>query len=562
MATLKENKIDYELCNVSDLKENEMKVMTVNAFNKEYKILLVKYEDEFYAIGNKCSHYSLPLINSVLFRGRIRCFAHGACFDVKTGDIEDFPGNDCLPKYKVRVNKATNKVHLEATLEELELKFRIKNPKAKVEIKQNSEKFVIIGGGAAALECVETLREEGYSNCITLVSSESHAPYDRPKLSKTFDVEIDKILLRSESFYEENNIKFLKNHKVTKVDFDSRKVECENGNKIDYDKLVIATGLIPCKHKPVPGDNLKGIFTLRSYDDSRLIVNYVNECQYRKKGGKLSILLIGTSFTALESASYFTNKATVTIICRRTPFSSHFGQQVGEKVVKLHESKGVKFIINAKLDVIEFKSSSSDANCLGSAVMSDGSIIDADVCLVATGSNPATSFLNGSNISIDSSGYIVVDKYMKTNVDNVYAVGDLAKFPRSCVKVYNEENKNDLINVQHWQMSQMQGRVAAYSLIHHNNELKSIPFFWSLNYGKTVRFTGYNDKYDEIIFHDDATNAYKFAAFYILNNRVIGVCTCDWDPMCATVAELMYNDIVIQKDSIKSDPWGIKALMK
>ena len=91
-----ENKIDYELCNVDDLKENEMKLMTVNAFNKEYKILLVKYENEFYAIGNKCSHYSLPLSSGVFYKGRIRCFAHGACFDVKTGDIEDFPGNDCI----------------------------------------------------------------------------------------------------------------------------------------------------------------------------------------------------------------------------------------------------------------------------------------------------------------------------------------------------------------------------------------------------------------------------------------------------------------------------------
>ena len=559
-----ENKIDYELCNVDDLKENEMKLMTVNAFNKEYKILLVKYENEFYAIGNKCSHYSLPLSSGVFYKGRIRCFAHGACFDVKTGDIEDFPGNDCIPKYRINVNKTTNKVHLEATLEELELKFRIKNQKAKLEINKETQtkKFVIIGSGSAALECVETLREEGYSNCVTMITAESYTPYDRPKLSKALDVEIDKITLRDENFYKENQIKFLKNHKVKKIDFEKRLVECENGSLVEYDKLVIATGLVPTKHKPVPGADLNGIFTLRSYDDSKLIVNYQKECKNRKNGRNLNVLIIGTSFVALEAATYFVGKANVTVICRRLPFSSHFGKPVADKVVKLHESKGVKFIINSKLDITEFKASADNAKCIGSAVMTDGSTIDADFCLVAIGSKPATSFLKGSKIEVNEAGYIKVDKYMKTNIDNVYAVGDVMNFPRSCIRVYNEENKDDLINVPHWQMSHMHGRIAAYSLLDRNIELKSIPFFWSLNHGKTLRFAGFNDKYDEIVFHDDPVNTNKFSAFYILKNRVIGVCSCDWDPLTATVAELMYNDVVIQKDHIIKDPWGIKDLMK
>jgi NAD(P)H-nitrite reductase large subunit len=395
-----------------------------------------------------------------------------------------------------------------------------------------------------------------------MVTAESYAPYDRPKLSKALDVEIDKILLRDENFYKDNQIKFLKNHKVKKIDFEKRVVECENGTLVDYDKLVIATGLVPTKHKPVPGADLDGIFTLRSYDDSKMLTNYHKECKSRKNGGSLNVLIIGTSFVALEAATYFIGKASVTIICRRLPFSSHFGKQVAEKVIKLHESKGVKFIINSKLDITEFKASADDSKRLGSAIMSDGSTIDADLCLVAIGSKPATSFIKGSKIDVNDAGYIKVDKYMKTSIDNVYAVGDVMNFPRSCIRVFNDENKDDLINVPHWQMSHMHGRIAAYSLLDRNIELKSIPFFWSLNHGKTLRFAGFNDKYDEILFHDDPVNANKFAAFYILKNRVIGVCSCDWDPLAATVAELMYNDVAIEKDHVIKDPWGIKDLMK
>jgi NADPH-dependent 2,4-dienoyl-CoA reductase/sulfur reductase-like enzyme/nitrite reductase/ring-hydroxylating ferredoxin subunit len=552
-------KIDYELCDATDLKENEMKDFTVNHNDKSYRILLTKYQNEFYAIGNKCSHYSLPLSNGVLYKGRIRCFAHGACFNVKTGDIEDFPGHDCLPSYKIQLNKTTNKVHLTTTIEELEQKFRIKTPKQK-QITSSSKKIIIIGSGAASLECVETLREEGVTTGVTIITSESYTPYDRPKLSKAFDLEIEKITLRDENFYKENNIGFIKNHPVKAINANKRQIECENGRLFDYDKLVIATGLIPTKHRPVPGADLNGIFTLRSFDDSKRILQYLTT----KKRENLKVLIIGTSFVALESATYFTGKASVTVICRRLPFSSHFGKQAAEKIVKLHESKGVKFIMDSKLDVVEFRSSVDDVASIASAIMTDGSSIDADICLVAIGSRPATSFIKDCGVNMNAAGYIIVDKYMRTNVEDVYAVGDLVVFPRTCIKVSNDGNKNDLINVPHWQMSHMHGRIAAYSLLERGVELSSIPFFWSLNHGKTVRFAGFNDKYDEILFHEDVgekKNVNKFVAFYILESRVVAVASCDWDPICATVAELMYNDVFISRDCVLSDPWGVKALM-
>lgn len=88
------------VCNNGDLQENEMKVFDIG---EDGKVLLIKQHGEISAIGHKCTHYGAPLVQGALGDGRVRCPWHGACFNTKTGDIEDFPGFDSLPCYQVTV---------------------------------------------------------------------------------------------------------------------------------------------------------------------------------------------------------------------------------------------------------------------------------------------------------------------------------------------------------------------------------------------------------------------------------------------------------------------------
>jgi nitrite reductase/ring-hydroxylating ferredoxin subunit len=96
--------IERELCSANDMGNNSMKEfeIEINA-DVKVKVLLIKYDNEFSCVASKCTHYSVPLSMGVLHNGRLRCMAHGACFDVKTGDIEDYPGPDCLPTYNVLI---------------------------------------------------------------------------------------------------------------------------------------------------------------------------------------------------------------------------------------------------------------------------------------------------------------------------------------------------------------------------------------------------------------------------------------------------------------------------
>ena len=109
------DQIDYELCDSNEIENNSMKSVEIKLGDKTFKVLLIKYENKLSCMANACSHYGVPLSMGVMYKGHVRCMAHGACFNVNTGDIEEYPGVDCLPTYKVHVNETTNKIHNRST---------------------------------------------------------------------------------------------------------------------------------------------------------------------------------------------------------------------------------------------------------------------------------------------------------------------------------------------------------------------------------------------------------------------------------------------------------------
>lgn len=133
-----------------------------------------------------------------------------------------------------------NEVRVRAKRVELETSKRLK-AMAKHDAR-DSQSIVVIGGGPSGATCVETLRQEGYTGAITLVCKEDCLPYDRVKVSKTMDFEIEKAEFRTSQFYQENGIEVLRGIEATGVDVTNKSVALSNGNTIKYDRLYIATG--------------------------------------------------------------------------------------------------------------------------------------------------------------------------------------------------------------------------------------------------------------------------------------------------------------------------------
>ncbi|RNA41113.1 apoptosis-inducing factor 3-like isoform X1 [Brachionus plicatilis] len=562
------DRLEFKLCNQIEIEDNSMKEFEIDlGQEKKSKVLLIRQKDAFYCLAPKCSHYQVPLVNGVLIKDRLRCFAHGACFNIKTGDIEDYPGPDCVPKYEVFLD-GQNDVFIRATKEELLTTKRLKQM-SKVALRSDCAKqypkCLIIGSGAAGIVCADTLREAGFEN-VVLLTKENCMPYDRPKLSKALNLTFDEIRLRKDDYFSQNGIKFCPNEDVEKIDFDHRKVFSSSGNVFDYDRLVIATGL---RANPIPktkGSDLKGIFTLRSFKDAQEIIEFFNNLN--NDSHKPKIVLVGGSFISMELAAFFADKAQLTILSRLKPYENVFGTLVSSKVQKLHESKGIKFRIGSETDICEYTESAVRSGQVGLVKLKDNSELECDLCLVAIGGQPVTDFLTNSQVKLSLNNFVYVDKHMRTSVPNVYAAGDIAHFPKACLSglefSLSKNQKLDHVNIGHWGLASSLGRTAALSIVSEYSDeykdkeisLRIVPFFWSSQHNKNIRFAGYNSNFELVIFHEDSTkqNEYKFAAFYILLNRVVAVCTLDWDPLCALFAEAMYNKIEVRREQVEKDP--------
>lgn len=514
--------VEAVVCGVDDLKDGEMREVDVG----EGKALLVKENGQFYAIGNKCTHYGAPLAKGALSNGRVRCPWHGACFNVKTGDIEDFPGLDSLPKFDVTV--ADGKVKVKGD-KALLTSSKVQKSMCK-QSAENQKSVLIIGGGPASVMCAETLRKEGFTGKITIATQERHLPYDRIKLSKAMDSSADAIALRNADFYKTNGIDILNNKKAMSVDSQAKIVKFEDESSLNYTSLVIATGGKP-RQLPINGADFENVCLLRTPDDA-------NKIAEAAKGKK--VVIIGSSFIGMEVAAFLADKAeSVSVVdIIKVPFQLVLGEKVGSVLQKLHEDQGVKFYFERGI-----KEFTGNGNRATEAVLSDDTKLPCDLAILGVGVVPATDFLKDSDITMTNRGFIPVDKNMKTNVDGIYAAGDIVEFP-----LFTAGDQQ--VNVQHWQMAHAHGKAAALGILEKNEDVKSVPFFWTMMYKKSIRYTGYGFGYDDIVVHGDL-DAPNFTAFYTKGDDVVAVATLGTDPVAAQVAEIMYAGQKILKAEIQ-----------
>jgi apoptosis-inducing factor 3 len=522
-----QNSVDFTekiVFNEVDLGENEMKEVDMG---DDRKVLVIKQKGKITAIGGKCSHYGAPLIGGGLGEGRIRCPWHGACFNIETGDIEDFPGLDSLPCYDVKVEEGLVKVR--AKTNDLLYDKRLKKMSKKNP--GNSETFVVIGGGPAAQTCVENLRQNGFDGRIVMICKEPCLPYDRVKVSKYFNLTHDEIALRSQIFYDDNEIEVFLNVEATSLDTSNKEISLSSGNKLKYDKLFIATGA-RAKHPELPGNDLKNIFTLRNLVDAHKINEQLKPSSH--------VVILGSSFIAMEAAAYCADKAAkVTVVSRSSMlFNNLFGEAVGDRIVELFKSKNVEFIVNRGIKSFYGKNEN-----LESVELTNGKTMQADICIVGIGSKLNTEFLLDSGLSVNADGSIDSNLYLGTNVSDVFVGGDIANAP-----VFT--NNNELATIGHYSLAQYHGKIAALNMIGIKTELRAVPYFFTFLFGNCFTFTGHG-KATEVLVEGDLESL-KFTAFYFdEDENVVSMSSCQPDKSIAEFAEKLSQGYLFHKDDIE-----------
>ncbi|RBR24661.1 uncharacterized protein FIESC28_02594 [Fusarium coffeatum] len=491
------------------------------------KVLLVNTGGTTQALGSKCTHYGAPLAKGVLTNdGRITCPWHGACFNAKTGDIEDAPALDHLPVFQV--TERDGAVYVTGEESAIKSSKRQPNVSCKGFGALQEDQVVIVGGGSGTLGVVESLREDGWKGGITVVSNEGYYPIDRTKLSKALMTDLDKLTWRNKDFYEGGSIKFV-NGSVNNVDFNGRFVTTEEGEKISYTKLVLATGGTP-KRLPLDGfKNLENIFTLRSVHDTRKIVEQIGD-----KGKK--IVVVGSSFIGMECAVATASDNDVTVVgMENVPLERVLGEKVGAGLQKALEGKGVKFYMGASVDKAE--PSSSDSSKVGAVCLKDGTKLEADLVVLGVGVSPATQYLqNNSNITLEKDGSIKVnDDYSVSGLQDVYAIGDIATFP-----YHGPGGEGKPVRIEHWNVAQKAGRIAARHIVSPGGKTEHfIPIFWSA-LGAQLRYCGNTmaSGWDDLVL-DGSAEENQFVAYYCKGETVVAMASMGRDPAMAQSAELM-----------------------
>uniref|UniRef100_A0A669C5F1 AIF family member 3 n=1 Tax=Oreochromis niloticus TaxID=8128 RepID=A0A669C5F1_ORENI len=505
--------VEASVCHVKDLENGQMREVDLGSG----RALLIKEHGEFTAMGHKCPHYGAPLVKGVLSKGHVRCPWHGACFNIATGDIEDFPGLDSLPIFQVRVEK--DKVIIRANKQALQSQKRSK-PMARCSAVINSNTgfshVLIIGSGPAGLVCAETLRQEGFTDRIVMCTMDKHPPYDRPKLSKSLESTAEQLRLRSMDFLQDHDIELLTEKEVVAIDVKTQSVIFEDGLRMEYRKLFIATGSRP-KPMNYKGKDVRNVFHLRTPEDANSIARLANN---------KNAVIVGTSFVGMEVAAALTDKAhSVSVIgIESVPFKKALGEKVGKAIMKVE---------TCFFPLLQLKE----------VVLKSGKVLRADVCVIGAGSVPATGFLKQSGIHLDSKGFITVNKNMQTNVDGVFAGGDVVMFP------FPPRN-NKKVNIPHWQMAHVHGKVAALSMMGRATEIKTVPYFWSAMFGKTIRYAGYGDGFDDVIIQGDLDEL-RFVAFYTRSEEVVSVTSMNYDPIVSRVAEVLGSGKTIKKRDVE-----------
>lgn len=357
---------------------------------------------------------------------------------------------------------------------------------------------MIVGGGLAAARTAEQLRRAEYTAAITIVSDENHLPYDRPPLSKeVLRAETDDVTLKPAEFYADNNITVLLGNGARSVDTVAKSLTLADGATLDYDELVIATGLVPKRIPSFP--DLPGIHVLRSLDESRALRSEARDAT--------RAVVVGAGFIGCEvAASLRALDVNVTLVePQPAPLASVLGEQIGGLITRLHQAEGID--VRCGVGVAEV----SGDDRVRTVTLTDGSELDADLVIVGIGSKPATDWLEDSGITIDNG--VVCDEVGRTTAPHVWAIGDVA----SWLDVVAGQ-----VRVEHWSNVADQARAMVPAMLGHEaSAAVTVPYFWSDQYDVKIQCLGEPEATDTVhIVEDDGR---KFLAYYERDGVVVGV---------------------------------------
>jgi 3-phenylpropionate/trans-cinnamate dioxygenase ferredoxin reductase component len=382
--------------------------------------------------------------------------------------------------------------------------------------------FVIAGASLAGAKTAEALREEGFGGQIVLIGAEPHYPYERPPLSKEYlqgAAGREAIFVHEDGWYADNGVDLRLGTAVTAIDRGAREVAVAGGERLRYDKLLLATGCVP-RRLPAPGADADGVLYLRTVDDSDRMRDALAAAS--------RVVVVGAGWIGLEvAASARAAGPEVTVVEEMSlPLLRVLGPEVAPVFLNLHREHGVDFRFGTRVaEILVSGARASGARVSGVRAVGvrlhDGTQIGADVVVVGIGAAPAVGLADAAGLEVQDG--VVTDAALRTSDPDIFAAGDVA---RSYHPVLGRR-----IRVEHWANALNQPPTAARAMLGQDAAFERLPFFYTDQYDLGMEYAGYAEpgQYDRVVFRGDVGKR-EFIAFWLSGGRLLaGMNVNVWD---------------------------------
>lgn len=398
-----------------------------------------------------------------------------------------------------------------------------------------AETFVIVGAGLAGAKAAQALREQGYGGRLVLVGAEPHRPYERPALSKGYlagTSDREKVYVHPKDWYVEQDVEFIPERTVTRLDRAAGRVELNDGTAIDYSKLLLSTGASP-RRLSIAGADAEGVHYLRTLDDSDVLRGMI--------AGVSRLVVIGAGWIGLEvtAAARQAGVAVTVVESAGLPLLRVLGSEVAQVFADLHRQHVVDFRFNASIREI----TTENGRATG-VVLADGSVIATDAVVVGIGAVPNTGLAEAAGLAVHNG--ILVDAALRTEDPAIFAAGDVANAEHPVL--------GRRIRVEHWANALKQPATAAAAMLGNEAAYADLPYFYTDQYDLGMEYVGYVEPgdYDQVVFRGDVPGR-EFIAFWLKDSRVLaGMNVNVWD-VTDPIKALIRSGAAIDPDRL-ADP--------
>ena len=334
-----------------------------------------------------------------------------------------------------------------------------------------SDTIVVVGGGLASARFATEYRAAGGEAPVTILSSEEDPPYHRPPLTKGFlrgEVERDGTYVRPAEEYEDEVVELRLGVRAERIDPEKHVVVLEGGDEVRYATLVLATGARP-RPLPLPGADLVGVHTYRFLSDAATVRTAAEEAH--------AAIVVGGSFIGAESAASLRLRGLdVTLIEMGPRLMPQLGSAVlSDELADLYREQGVEVLLETELAEL-----TGNGKLLTGARTKDGTTVEGYLAIVGIGVVPNVELAEDAGAEVDNG--VVVDERFRTSLADVYAIGDVARYPDS--------TSGRLRRIEHWSSANAQGGHLGRQLAGSRAAYDELPVFFTQLFDKKFQVLG------------------------------------------------------------------------